>query len=169
MGTSSRRDRGFTLVELMVVVTVVGLLSAAAVFAYTKWVKKAREAEIQEVFGHFMLKQEQYYLENSEYRSTGADEGDRFPSPSASKPGALGSGHPDWNELRFDLNKTALYCSYVIIAGTADDDTGIGALGTPFMINPDPPTQDWWYGIAYCPFNGKSYGFRWDRDRAFEL
>jgi prepilin-type N-terminal cleavage/methylation domain-containing protein len=42
---SPRKNRGFTLVELMIVVFIVGVLAAVAIPAFTRYVRKSRSAE----------------------------------------------------------------------------------------------------------------------------
>jgi prepilin-type N-terminal cleavage/methylation domain-containing protein len=42
---SRKRSGGFTLVELMIVVAIIGILAAVAIPAFTRYVKKSRTAE----------------------------------------------------------------------------------------------------------------------------
>lgn len=42
------RESGFTLIELMIVMTIIGLLAAMAIPSYLKSVQKAREAALRE-------------------------------------------------------------------------------------------------------------------------
>ena len=42
---SRKRSSGFTLVELMIVVAIIGILAAVAIPAFTRYVKKSRTAE----------------------------------------------------------------------------------------------------------------------------
>ncbi|RSZ57318.1 type IV pilin protein [Massilia atriviolacea] len=69
-----KRSRGFTLIETMIVMTIVALLAALAYPGYQDFVIKARRAEAQAVLLDLMQKQERYYTQHNRYLAFSADE-----------------------------------------------------------------------------------------------
>lgn len=62
--------RGFTLVELMVVVTLIAILAAIAVPAYQDFVRKARRADAKRDLTALQLAQERWRANNVQYTTT---------------------------------------------------------------------------------------------------
>ncbi|MDH3469026.1 MAG: prepilin-type N-terminal cleavage/methylation domain-containing protein, partial [Gammaproteobacteria bacterium] len=59
--------RGFTLIELMVVIVVASVLMAIAVPSYFDQVKRARRADAREALSDLATRQEQFFLDNKAY------------------------------------------------------------------------------------------------------
>lgn len=62
-----KKVRGFTLIELMVVVMIIAILAALALSAYSKQVRKSRRAEAKQVLSDLGLKQEAWRTNHSTY------------------------------------------------------------------------------------------------------
>ncbi|MFN3304121.1 MAG: type IV pilin protein [Roseateles sp.] len=76
MRTSVRpAPRGFTLIELMVVVTIVGILAAVAYPVYTSHLQRSRRADAVKVLTAVVQAQERYRGNRSAYASTLTDLG----------------------------------------------------------------------------------------------
>ena len=59
--------RGFTLIELMIAVMIVGILSSIAVPAYSDYVTKSRRAQAKQFMMDLATRQEQFMLDNKTY------------------------------------------------------------------------------------------------------
>ena len=62
-----RQQRGFTLIELMIVVAVVAILAAIAIPNYLEQSRKGRRAEAVRAVGEFQLAMERWRAENPSY------------------------------------------------------------------------------------------------------
>jgi len=62
-----RQQRGFTLIELMIVVAVIAILAAIAVPSYLEQSRKGRRADASRAIGEFQLAMERWRAENPSY------------------------------------------------------------------------------------------------------
>jgi len=69
------RNKGFTLIELMVVVVIVSLLAMVAVPSYNTSIAKARRADAQSSLSNFANTMERYFTENGTYLGAAGTEG----------------------------------------------------------------------------------------------
>lgn len=67
MKTNIPRQHGFTLIELMIAVAIIGILSAIAVPSYQKYVREARRADGQALLLDLQQKQEKWRVNNTSY------------------------------------------------------------------------------------------------------
>ncbi len=62
-----KTKNGFTLIELMIVVAVIGILSAVAIPAYTDYVMRGKLIEGTSALSDARVKMEQYFQDNRTY------------------------------------------------------------------------------------------------------
>jgi prepilin-type N-terminal cleavage/methylation domain-containing protein len=156
-----RTQKGFTLIELMIVVAIIGLLAGIAVYTFGDTQKKASSrAEVMAVFAEFKTKQEQSMLEDRAYLSSSATnaEGDAWPAAAPAGDGSKTSLLPlpaEWTALNIAVGKSAVYCSYVSIIGDGGNGGNIGAIAAG-DFGYTAPVDDWYYLLAHCDMDQDS-------------
>lgn len=76
------RQRGFTLIELMITVAIVGILASIAYPSYTQYVLRGHRAAAQSEMMDIANREQQFMLSNRSYADTTALEGSGYVLPS---------------------------------------------------------------------------------------
>jgi len=80
------RKKGFSLVELMIVVAIVAILVALAIPSYTKYIRKANRGEAQQLLLNWANNQEIWRASHTTYTDGSADaNGNTLPAPTHDK------------------------------------------------------------------------------------
>jgi len=68
-----RNSKGFTLIELMIVVVIIGILAALAIPRFTQASARAKEKEADGILKQIYTLQNAYYANNGTYAASDAD------------------------------------------------------------------------------------------------
>lgn len=105
-------ERGFTLIELMVVVAVVGILASIAYPSYAEYVAKSRRATMTAVLMQGQQWMERFYTENFSYyqvRGSSAVVSELFPAQLQQSP-APGEGGAQYSlAVTVDIDQPEVY------------------------------------------------------------
>ncbi|MDD5298458.1 MAG: prepilin-type N-terminal cleavage/methylation domain-containing protein [Rhodocyclaceae bacterium] len=79
--------KGFTLIEMMIVVAIIAILSTIAYPMYTSYIQRGKIGEAMSELGQLRVQLEQYYQDHRDYGSSGTGcGGTTSPIPSSATP-----------------------------------------------------------------------------------
>ena len=119
-----RSEKGFTLVELMIVVVIIGILASIAIPKFSSLISKTKVTEAKTMLRQIVNLEKTYYLASSVYVAF-ADGVDA---------NAIGFTQPDVNTRRFEYN--------FVIVGAAPFDASIATATENVDVNGDGDTDD---------------------------
>lgn len=114
-----RSNAGFTLIEIMVVVAIVGILAAIAYPSYEEYVKRGNRSEGQALLNEAAARQERFFAQNNAY-VTDQDDVVNLALP-----------HTEDTTVSSSTGK------YTLTVGTEDDDGGYTLTATPEGFDDD--------------------------------
>jgi prepilin-type N-terminal cleavage/methylation domain-containing protein len=150
---------GFTLVELMIVVVILGILAAIAIITFTQYVRRAKVSEAYAMLGEIRAKQEAYKAEFSQYCDVSGgknlDSG-LYPAtaPTGQKMAWADLAPTQWLQLGFHPDGPVYMC-YTTAAGLPGET--ISGTGAPAIVN----TDHWWAARAVGDLDsdGSNYSY----------
>ncbi len=126
-GVSHQRERGFTLVELVIVIVIIAILVAVGLPSYRDSVMKSRRIEAKEMLWAAANRQQQYFTMNNAYTT---DATGNLKVPTTSQHGyytlSITAGHSGNISSSYSMSATA-------VSGSSqynDSDCGTFTLGS---------------------------------------
>jgi type IV pilus assembly protein PilA len=155
-----KRARGFTLIEMMVVVVIVGILASLAVVGYRKLVLSSHVTEATNMVQNIRVAQEAYHSETQQYADISASLTSWYPqsSPKGSQMTAWGAAcgaqcTQDWSVLPLHVDGPVMF-GYATKAGAPNTKPGtLAPLPSDIASSitlPATSDTEWYIVTAMC-------------------
>lgn len=114
--------KGFTLIELMITVAIIGILAAIAIPAYSNYITRGKLTEATSSLLQMAAVQESFYRDFRTYASSYSATGSAATTTSAAS-GSIAWAAPSSGYFTYTIDTTTTATAYLM--------TAVGAAGTP--------------------------------------
>ncbi len=134
MMKSAKGLKGFTLIELMIVIAILGILLSIAVPTYSKYVRESRRAQAQSEMLQMRVGMEKWRANKISYRSD-ADSTNTATTNTTANAGFTGTNDYYTYSITAGDNSYTITATAVVGKSQVYDKTGSGTSCTPMSIN----------------------------------